>query len=137
MGSALTVPAIYALLSSWCPFNERTVTIGGIWTGMSFGNAIGTVLAGTIAEKNGKKVVIIRMACSFLYIWIVSINLVCLVDIVENKLINRLGSSSPSEYKSISAEEFQYIQDNTKLVIDEEVAIVVPNEKNGKRSDSI
>lgn len=81
LGTALTDSGIFALLSVWCPYKERTVTIACIWTGMSLGNAIGTILAGTIAQNSGNFLVIYnRMENSILYIWFISTNLGYIVD---------------------------------------------------------
>lgn len=96
---ATSYPTIHAILTSWCPFKERSTHVGFIWCGASLGTAFGMPFAGVLCDKWGWR--------SVYYVY-------GFLGIVWAIFWFLLIKSDPAKDKYVSVEELNYIQNETK-----------------------
>lgn len=95
---ATSYPTIHAILTSWCPFKERSTHVGFIWCGASLGTAFGMPFAGILCDKWGWR--------SVYYVY-------GFLGIIWAFFWFLLIKSDPAKDSHVSAEELNYIQNET------------------------
>ncbi|XP_044759965.1 putative inorganic phosphate cotransporter isoform X1 [Coccinella septempunctata] len=105
-------PSTHCVLSKWTPLAERSRIAGFVYTAGPLGTSVSMIVTGFISDTSfGWPYVFYLYGCCGL-LWVL--------------IYTYCGCNKPSEHKTISIEERNYIEENTMAVTDEKVRLKTP-----------